>query len=109
MLPINTNPISLLITLAAIFGVFAHDTQIDNAFITALSTPAILADINTRPSEVLSNDQHIHSERSSFSGVSFNTNFQPATKPRNEDDRKYIAQKRLMGSTTGHEYSWPSI
>ena len=109
MLPTITNPLSILISLTAVFGVFAHDTQIDNAFITALSMPATIADIKSKPAEILSIDQHVHSERSSFSGITYNVGYQPATQPRNENDKKYIAQKRLMGNTIGHEYSWPSI
>ena len=101
------NPISVLISLTAVFGVFIHDTQIDSALAANVSTPAIVSDYSSSPIKLLHVDQHIH-----FDSASFSNNLrtqQPATQPRNEDEKKYIAQRRLMGNTFGNEYSWPSI
>ena len=104
------NPITVLISLTAVFGVFAHDTQLDKALVTAVSTPAVVADYGVSPVKLLTVDQHIHFDSGSFSGYTYEFGSQqPATQPRNEDEKKYIAQRRLMGNSFGNEYSWPSI
>ena len=103
------NPITLLISLTAVAGVFMHDTRIDKALITAITEPSITSDYRSEPVKLLSIDQHVHAERASFSSAASLNSVQPATQPRNGDDKKYIAARRLMGNSNGHEYSWPSI
>lgn len=105
MLSTVINPISLLISLTAVFGVFIHDTQIDHATLIAVSNPA--AANNSGVTNLSPVNQHLHIESSSFANsLKYQ---QPATRPRNEDERKYVAQKRLLGNALGNEYSWPSI
>lgn len=103
------NPITVLISLTAVFGIFVHDSRIDEALITAVSTPVITVNYSPSPIRLMVIDQHIHPEINSFSRASGLNSQQPATQPRNQDEKKYIAQRRLMGNTFGNEYSWPSI
>jgi hypothetical protein len=103
------SPLSILISLAAVFGVFMHDSQFDNILMTALSAPAITADYNNNVVNLMPGSHHIQSESSPI-GSSFSLRVQqPAAQPRNEDDKKYIAQRRIMGNTFGNDYYWPSI
>lgn len=103
------NPLTILISLTAVFGVFVHDTQIDKALITAVSQPAVTADYRSEPLKLPTIEQHIHSEATSFTSTSSLNSQQPATQPRNQDDKKYVAGRRLSSNTPGNEYSWPSI
>lgn len=108
MFPLILNPLPVLVSLTAALGVLVHDTQIDNVAVTALSMSAIVSDSATNG--LRSGSHHVHVDRGSFgeSTRSLRTH-QPATQPRNETDKKYIAQKRLMGNSFGNEYSWPSV
>lgn len=101
--------IPIVISLTAVFGVFVHDTQINKALITAVSSPAVSSDYRSEPLKLPTVEQHIHSESTSFTGTSSLNSQQPATQPRNLDDKKYVAGRRLMGNSPGNEYSWPSI
>lgn len=103
------NPLTILISLTAVFGVFVHDTQIDKALVTAISSPATSSDYCSEPLKLPTVDQHIHSESTSLTGTSNLNSQQPATQPRNQDDKKYVAGRRLSSNTPGNEYSWPSI
>jgi len=110
MLPTIINPLPVLISLTAVLGVFVHDTQLDNMAMTAISMPAIISNNNTGNLNPMPVDQHIHLETKSFLENTYNLRSQqPATQPRNKDEKKYVAQRRLMGNTFGNEYSWPSI
>lgn len=109
MSPLAFNPFPAAIAIMAAFGVFMHDTQLDTAIVTAVSTiPAIMA--SNGEVQIKTPDPHIHAERHTFalSGRHLRTN-QPAIQPRNENDKKYVIQKRLWGNSFGSDYSWPSI
>ncbi len=101
MLP-YINPLPIVITIAAALGILFHDTQFDHAASAALMTPVSLSSYGSVETALHLNDQHTHVERVSFS------NSQPVTQPRS-DDKKYILQKKLVSTTFGSEYSWPSI
>lgn len=103
------SPLTVLISLTAVFGVFMHDTQIDKALITAVTAPVETSEFRTEPIKLPSVEQHIHAESTSFSNTANLNAQQPATQPRNSDDKKYVAGRRLMGNSPGNEYSWPSI
>jgi hypothetical protein len=70
----------------------------------AIPAAMVTADI----SNLGQSGQHVHAERGSFSSRSAHNN-QAATPPRNEDEKKYIAQRRLLGDSFGSEFYWPSI
>jgi len=104
------NPLPIMISLTAVLGVFVHDARFDKVAMTAMSAPAIVADYHNGITNLLPSTQHIHSDVGSSIGSAFSLRAQqPATQPRNEDDKKYIAQRRIMGNTFGNDYCWPSI
>lgn len=107
MLPISLNPLPILVTLTAAFSVFVHDSQLDYATISAIAVvPAAI--MTTDIMNLGQSTQHIHAERGSFARTARSTQ-QAATPPRNEDEKKYVAQRRLLGDSFGSEYYWPSI
>ena len=86
-----------------------HEAQIDGVVATVTSAPFITTEGNHIVSDIVAGNQHTHVD-SSFSGGSYNVKIQqPATRPRDEDDEKYISQKRITGNGHINEYSWPSI
>jgi hypothetical protein len=111
MLSIIPNPLSILTSLAIMSGVFVHDMQLDNVTMTSAAVPrAILTESSHNISELFKTEQHAQSEVGSFLESTHNIRSQqPSTQPRNENDKKYIAQKRTIGSTFGNGYYWPSI
>jgi len=105
------NPLPIIVSLAIVLGVFAHDTQIDKALVAAVSRPATIMNENYNPIKLLVVDQHIHMDSGAIN-TSVYSGFgsqQPSTQPRTQDDKKYIAQKRLSGNFFGSVYHWPSI
>lgn len=108
MLPLSINPLPALITLTAAFSVLVHDSQIDFATMTAMAVPAAIVTGDIVGLNLLGASQHIHAERGSFNSRTVGNN-QAATPPRNENDKKYVAQRRLLGDSFGSEYYWPSI
>jgi hypothetical protein len=110
MPPTFINPLPILISLTAVFSVFVHDAQLNSVAMTAMSLPAITSDYGHGAINLLPNNQHIQSESSSFLSSTYSLRSQqPTVQPRNEDDKKYIAQRRIMGNTFGNDYYWPSI
>jgi len=109
MSPTLINPLPILLSLTAVFGVFVHDSQFDNVIMTVVEAPAIVADYNNGALNPMPSSHHLQSEISPI-GNSFSLRAQqPAAQPRNEDDKKYVTQKRIMGNTFGNDYYWPSI
>lgn len=110
MYPLLINPIPLLLTLSAAFGVLIHDTQVDRAASTIMSTPVAIVSSGESGVSSKMNDLHVHSERVSVpQNVDELKTSQPRTKPRDGDDKKYVVQKKSSLSLYGSEYIWPSI
>lgn len=107
MLPLTLNPIPVLISLTAAFSVLVHDSQIDFAAITVMAVPAAIISGDIASLGLADAGQHVHGERTSGSRTMRTT--QAATPPRNENDRKFVAQRRLLGDSFGSEFYWPSI
>jgi hypothetical protein len=102
MLPF-INPLPILITFAALFGVLFHDTQFDHAATAALITPVTVSDFGSIETALRLNDVHIHTERTSVSTS------QPGLQTRGSEDKKYIVQKRLISSNADADYHWPVL
>jgi len=101
MNPSIFNPVPILLTLCAMSGVLVHDSRLDRAAASAL--PAQTSAI-TSLEELKVNDLHTHAER-----VSFTQNVaEPSIQPRNDNDKKYVVQKKLTANTFGSVYIWPS-
>jgi len=110
MFPILINPLTLLLSLTASFGVLVHDTNIDRAASIAISMPIGLAVVASVDSSFKFSDQHTHTERVSYaSAIHQIGSEQPRTQTRNGDDKKYIFNKKYVSNTDGSEYHWPSV
>lgn len=109
MFPTIINPIPLLFTITATFGVLIHDTQIDRATTTALALPSALATFAAVDSLMKSTDQHTHVERVSMPGHLANLKMSvPRIQPR-DDDRRYIQSKKVAFGSMDSGYIWPSV
>lgn len=105
MSPTILNPLSIMLALSATLGIFVHDTQIYNATKASLLSSSAIAEFKGfEELKLLDSGKHVHSENSVFYGLGYQ---QPTSQPRNKDDKKYVAVKRLVGNTYGSEYSWP--
>jgi len=108
MKSIITNSLSLTLVFATVFGVLAHDTQIDQATIVAIAVPASLTGYALADMASKSNE-HVHVEKVSFaSHINAARVYVPKVQPR-DDDRKYIQGKKLAYNTGGGSGLWPSV
>lgn len=101
----------ILLTLYAGFGVLVHDTQLDSATLAAIKNP-IYGDQAKVSSDGLSNltarTPHVHAEGVSIKeSVRNSRTQQPAIHPRNEAEKKVVAQRRSSGNDLGHDSIWP--
>ena len=109
MFPLSINPLPILLTLSTAFGVLVHDTQIDAAARSVLTTPISIVSYSSADLLTKMNDPHIHNERASVSrSVDDMQPAQPRT-PTRSDDKKYVGQKKSAVLSYGSEYIWPSI
>lgn len=96
-----------MLTLCTAFGILLHDTRLDHA--VAMS-PVRISDITTLEAGLRWNDLHTHAERTSFSqNISSLKTSEPTTRPRDDDDNKYVVQKKPNANSYGSVYSWPSV
>ena len=110
MISAFSHPLSVTVSLLAVFGMLSHDTQIDNAVSTATLKPSKVASVDSEAIRMKLPEQHTHVDSDSFtSGTIILRAQQPASQAKTEDEKKYIAQRRLSVNAFGSEYSWPSI
>lgn len=107
MLSILIKPLPLLFTLATATGVLLHDTRIDRAASIAFALPTAIIGYAALDSLTSKRGDHVHTD--------ITTGFQrhlkstaPSMQPRNENDREFIQQKRLLGSDD-NDIVWPSV
>lgn len=99
------NTLLVALSLAAIAGVSMHDTRVDKAYVKAVSNPVSLeADHSSENSRTGIGEHHAHIHVHSLSSGSDG----PTNKPRSENDKKYIASKRLRNGVFTDDYLWPS-
>jgi hypothetical protein len=107
MLPLFKNPLTLSIIFATSLGVFAHDTQLDQAAVIALAVPASFTVFAVADS--FKTNDHVHVEKVSVMNQAgaFRVNV-PKIQPRDDNHRYVQSKKQLLlgGDTTG---LWPSI
>ncbi|MDB5166975.1 MAG: hypothetical protein JWN26_120 [Candidatus Saccharibacteria bacterium] len=109
MFQLLLNPLPILLTLAASFGVLVHDTQVDRATTTALALPAAFANFGGADVAIKLNDPHVHAENFSVeNNIEQLHSGQPRTQPRGDEDKKYISVKKFVSDGMGSEYHWPS-
>ncbi len=113
MPPLLINPLPVVISIAALFSVFVHDSQL-SSFAMAMSMPSMMSDVSSTGHgldvDLSSRPVHHHTESASLlsSAYSMRTQ-QPAAQPRTENDKKYISQKRFKSNNLDNDYYWPSI
>lgn len=108
IIPTIFNLLALSFSLGTASSVLVHDTNIDKAMITALSSET--ANTSTGSAKP-GNDPHTHSERMSlYQAIRSINSSQPKTQPRSQDDRRHVQEKPV---TPGHHpfdnYSLPVI
>lgn len=107
MSPLFKNPLTLSIVLATSLGVFAHDTQLDQATVMAVAVPTSVTTFAVADS--FKSNEHVHIEKVSVinQAGSYRTNV-PKIQPRDDDHRYVQSKKQLLvgGDATG---LWPSI
>ncbi len=106
MFPILLNPIPLILTISTAFGVLVHDAQL-NHVVAAASVPAISVGY-VAASDLVHKfaDQHTHVERMNMGRT---TSSEPSIQPRNNDEKKYVSQKKFNSSSLACDYCWPSV
>ncbi|MEI7918591.1 MAG: hypothetical protein WCH58_04385 [Candidatus Saccharibacteria bacterium] len=111
MISAFSHPLSVTVSLLAVFGMLSHDTQIDNAVSAAASkTSSKITSIDPESIRMKLPEQHTHVNSDSFTSGTISLRAQqPASQAKTEDEKKYIAQRRLSVNAFGSEYSWPSI
>lgn len=105
----SVNPLPFVFTLAIMFGVLVHDTNIDKATKVAFAPPALAASTAAANAvdSMISKSEHTHVERTSLSSFASSV---PKTQPPRDDDRRYIQNKKQnLGSSDEHTYLWPSV
>lgn len=108
MLPLLKNPLTLSLVFATAFGVFAHDTQLDQVAAVAIATPTTvaayaIADISSKSFD------HVHVEKVSVSSQAGASRMNvPKIQPRN-DDLRYVQGKKQALSGGDDAGLWPSV
>ncbi len=110
MLTTLLNPLAILISLSTATGVLIHDTHIDQAA-SAMTMPAMMANVDTTKSVHLSGTDHTHVERASAAQTLLHLNSHtPKIQPRSGEDKKHLLQKRVMrGHHAFDSYNLPVL
>lgn len=110
-LSILLTPLSIFLSLSTATGVLVHDTRIDKATMTALSSPSPVASGQADSKLVvnISGDAHTHTERHSLSQAVHDLKADnPRLHPRSPADKKYLSQKNLgLGHDPFDSYALP--
>ena len=110
MISTFSQPLSVAVSLLAVFGLLSHDTQLDNAVVTAVSKSTSVARLDVESAKIKLPEQHIHADSNSFTSGTLSLRAQqPASQAKTENEKKYISQRRLSGNNVGSEYHWRSI
>lgn len=106
----SINPLPLLMTVAMLLGVVAHDTNLDRAATLAIAVPAITASYGMVEGIVNLSEQqlHTHVEQISVNGGSGYSSAQPRVMPR-DDENSNGRKRKSYASDADSEYHWPSI
>lgn len=103
-LPIIQTILASVLGVSAATGLLVHDTNIDKATVTALSS-------NVKNTSGPGADPHIHSERSSlYQATRDIRGTHPRVQPRTMKDREHVAAKRMnKGHHPFDNYNLPVI
>lgn len=99
----NLNQLKIPTALALTAGasILMHDTSIDQATSRALTKPVDSLALSTLVKDDTPHD-HVISSNTTRSAT-------PRSQTRLSDEKKYIINKRLVGSNNDFDYIWPSV
>ncbi len=109
MLSKISNHVTIVISLLAIVGMLVHDTQVDNAIVATRSNVNVRMGLDETAVRLRPVEQHTHTLNelsSDFLNIKIS---QSNSQNKNDNEKKYISQRRLLGNNVGSEYLWPSI
>ncbi len=103
------NPLPILVTAAMVFGIVAHDTNIDRAAALAVALPSIAA-VGYGAIENIAHlgEQQVHTHVEQVSVNNNYTSAMPRLMPR-EDENTNGRKRKQYASDADSEYHWPSI
>ncbi len=106
----SINPLPLLMTIAMVFGIVAHDTNIDRAATLAIAVPVIAVGYSAIEGIVNLGEQqlHTHIEQISINSTGGYASAQPRVLPR-DDENSNGRKRKSYASDADSEYHWPSI
>jgi hypothetical protein len=104
------NQLTIVVTLATLFGVVVHDTKVDQFTAHLLAVPAVIATYEGANALKLS-DSHVHVEIMSMSQVIRNLNGKmPSLATRMIEDKKYRMPKSVVrGHHAFDNYNLPVL
>jgi hypothetical protein len=106
----NTNLVLLAATLITL-GLLVHDTKICSAAEAANMAPkAKIASTHKDPSDskLLHINLHVHTASTTLLNGNYNMSSQtPAAQPRGDGEKKYLANKRIVGNSHDNDYIQP--
>jgi hypothetical protein len=110
-LSLLVTPLSIFLSLSTATGVLIHDTRIDKATLTVLSSPVI--GVTSEANIKLVNhatDSHTHVERHTLSSaLHMLRSDNPKASPRTDEEKHHAAQKHLGFGNNPYENSFVPI
>jgi hypothetical protein len=110
LLSFFVTPLSIFLSLSTATGIFLHDTRVDKATLSVLSTPSSGTSYQANTKLVnYATDSHTHVERHSFSQSLHELRGDtPRIPPRAGHEKKYVTQKNLgLGHNPFDSYALP--
>ncbi len=108
--PLLLNPLPIVLSLSAMFGVLVHDTKVDQFTTSLLAVPAIVATYDGVNSALKLGDAHTHTERVIISQLTRSLAMEnPRVQPRRQEDKKYVLQKVTRGHHPFDNYNLPLL
>ncbi len=110
-LPILLTPFSVFLSLSTATGVLVHDTRVDKATLTAISSSQNSPGYQASTAKLVnfSTDAHTHVERHSLAqSVRDIKADNPRIQPRSSAEKKYLSQKNMgLGHNPFDSYALP--
>lgn len=103
-------PLSILLSLSTAAGVFVHDTRIDKATLTVISSASTNTSYQANTKLVnYATDSHTHVERHTLSqSLHELRGDNPRVQPRTNNEKKYVSQKNFgFGHNPFDSYALP--
>lgn len=110
-LSLLVTPLSIFLSLSTATGIFIHDTRVDKATLTVISTPNGSSNYQAANTKLVNyaTDSHTHVERHTLSqSLHEIRGDNPRIPPRAGHEKKYLSQKNLgLGHNPFDSYALP--